>query len=134
MDLFGQRPLESFFPTLVAVPSVQDALREEFHERAVEILNKLGAGLPISGDELSAHDVISDLVRNESTVVDAIDGLGYSGEFPIHIMQFGLVYWIDASEHDPIGYFETMQSARDCAEFNYEPFITAVAEEKEHKR
>ena len=33
-------------------------------------------------------------------------------------------------EFDPIGYFETKESAKDCAEFNYQPFITALAERK----
>jgi hypothetical protein len=29
-DIFGAKPLESFFPSLAGLPSVQTALREEF--------------------------------------------------------------------------------------------------------
>jgi hypothetical protein len=110
---------------------VQTALHEEFHERAQEILDKLKAGLPISDDDLSAHDIISDLVRNESTGEETLYGLGDFGEFPIHIMRFGSVFWINDSDWGPIGYFETLESARDYAEFNYEPSITALAQSKE---
>jgi hypothetical protein len=75
-----------FFPALATVPSVQAALHKKFGERAPEILNNLKAGLAIPD---AAHNIISDLVHNESTSAAAIDGLNDYGEFYIHIMRFG---------------------------------------------
>jgi hypothetical protein len=122
---WGRRPLESFFPTLAALGSVRARLRAKFRGWTQAVLAKLKAGLPLSEEELDAHDIITDLVMNDSVVKKTILGLGaYDDEFPINIMKFGNVYWIDALEFDGIGYFATFKAAKDCAEFNYESFIT----------
>jgi hypothetical protein len=121
---FGMRPLETFFPVLAALDSVKERLRAEFRGRTQAVLAKLKVELPLTEDEQSAHDIITDLVDNESVAKKTIWGLGNGGEFPINIMKFGNVYWIDATEFDPIGYFATLKAARHYAEFNYEPYIT----------
>jgi hypothetical protein len=132
--LFGARSLDSFFPTLASLTSVQAALCAEFGEGTEEILAKLKAGLPLSDNELSAHDIIVDLVMNNSVAEDTISGLGaYDDEFPIDLMRFGSVYWIAALEFDDIGYFETIEAARRCAECEFEPFITALAERRDEE-
>jgi hypothetical protein len=38
---------------------------------------------------------------------------GSDGNFPIRIMSFGPLYWIDAQEFDPIKYFTSIEDARD---------------------
>jgi hypothetical protein len=43
-------------------------------------------------------------------------------------MKFRNVYWIAASEFDPIGYFGDVMAAVSCATSEYEPFITALNE------
>lgn len=133
--LFGAKPLESFFPVLASLDSVQVRLRREFRKRTAGILAKLRAELPLSDEELSAYDIITDLVKNDSAPEETISGLGaYDDEFAINIMRFGSVYWIEAMDFDDIGYFETLKAARDCAESNYEPFITALAEKTKKSR
>jgi hypothetical protein len=90
------------------------------------------AGQELSQEELDeCSDAIADLVMNESEAVDGFSGLGSYDAFPINVMQFGDVYWIEAPEFDDIGYFSSKQEAMDAAEFNYEPFITARREAKE---
>jgi hypothetical protein len=54
--------------------------------------------LRLSDDELAAHDIIADLVSNESAAADQLVGLGDAGEFWITIMRFGPLYWIDAAD------------------------------------
>jgi hypothetical protein len=46
-------------------------------------------------------------------------------------MQFESLFWIEAPEFDDIGYFHTLEEAKDAAEFNYEPFITEASEHKD---
>ena len=59
--------------------------------------------------------------------------MGDAGSFPINILRFGPVYWIDAMEFDSIGYFETLENAINCASSEYEPFITALDENEEEE-
>jgi hypothetical protein len=47
-------------------------------------------------------------------------------------MNFGRIYWIQAPEFDDIGYFGSLEEAKDIAESEYEPFITACKEAKEN--
>jgi len=131
-DFFGRlgaRPLESFFPSLAALSCVQTALTEEFGKDASAIIAKMKAGGSLSSEELGAYDVIYDLVHNDSTVADSLDGWSSAcnDTFSINIMQFGSVFWIAAVEFDNIGYFDTLEEAKGVAEFNYEPFITEAS-------
>ena len=132
-DFPGAKPLESFFPSLAALPSVQTALREEFGEHGSAIIAKLKAGEPLSDEELGAHDTIQNLVDNNSVVADSYDGWDSSCDdtFSIDVMQFGSVFWIRAQENDDIGYFGTLDDAKVAAEVNYEPTITEALEHKD---
>jgi hypothetical protein len=40
-------------------------------------------------------------------------------------MQFETVFWVEAMEFDDIGYFDTLEAAKDAAEFDYESFSVA---------
>jgi hypothetical protein len=130
--ILGAKPLESFFPSLVALPSVQTALRKEFGKHAPAIVSKMKAGESLSDEELGAHDTIHDLIQNNSVVADSLAGWSsaYDDTFAINIMQFGSVFWIEAMEFDDIGYFDTLKDAKEAAEANYEPFITEASEHK----
>jgi len=51
-------------------------------------LDKLSAKLPLEGDELAVHDIIHDLVMNESEMADVIEALGsYDDTFSVVIMK-----------------------------------------------
>jgi hypothetical protein len=41
----------------------------------------------------------------------------------------GPVFWIDAAEFDPIGYFDSLRAAKEYAEGEYEPYVSAANEE-----
>jgi hypothetical protein len=130
-ELFGAKPLDSFFPAFAKLALVRSALQKHFQKEAAGILKKLSAKLPLEGDELAAHDIIHDLVMNESEAADAIEALGsYEDTFSIVIMKFGSVYWVQAAEFDDVGYFDTIEKAKAFAESNFEPFITALNESK----
>src|SRR6516225_23891 len=122
INIFGAKPLESFFPSLAVLPSVQTALREEFGKDGSAIIAKMKAGESLSDEELGAHDTIHELVRDDSIVADSIAGWSSACDdtFPINVMQFGSVFWIEAPEFDDIGYFDTLEKAKDAAKFNYE--------------
>jgi hypothetical protein len=125
----GDKPLEFFFPSLAESLPVQKALSEQFGERAPSIVAKLKAGQSLSDEELGAHDIIHDLIRNSSIGVHSIEALGaYDDTFSVNVMQFGNVFWISAMEFDDIGYFDDLEQAKSAAEANYEPFITALSE------
>src|SRR5262249_44142524 len=126
INVFGAKPLESFFPSLAELPSVQTALREEFGKDGSVIIAKMKAGESLSDEELGAHDIIHDIVHNNSVVTDSLAGWSSADNdiFPINVMQFGSVFWIEAPEFDDIGYFDTAKDAKEVAEANYERFIT----------
>ena len=131
--IFGAKSLESFFRSLATLPSVQTALRKEFGKHASDIVAKMKAAEPLSDEELGAHDTIYDLIRNNSVVADSLAGLSSAAAdtFGINIMQFGSVFWIEAMEFDDIGYFDTLEDAKEAAEANYEPLITEASEHKD---
>jgi hypothetical protein len=131
--IYDAKPLETFFPSLAVLPSVQTALSEEFGQDASAIIAKMKAGESLSDEELGAHDVIHDLVHNNSIAADSLYGWSSSinDTFAINIMQFETVFWISAMECDDIGYFDTLQDAKESAEANYEPLITEASEHKE---
>ena len=133
-DMYGAKPLESFFPSLAALPSVQAALTEELGKDGLTIIAKMNAGeTTLSDEELGAHDIVHDLVHNNSVVADSLAGWSSASDdtFPINVTQFGSVFWIEAPEFDDIGYFDTLEEAKDAAEADYEPFITEASEHKD---
>jgi hypothetical protein len=131
-DIYGAKPLESFFPSLAALPSVQTALRKEFGKHGSAIIAKMKAGESLSDVELGAHDIVDDLVHNNSDVANSLEGWSSADDdtFAINIMQFVTAFWIEAPEFDDIGYFGTLEEAKSAAEYNYEPFITEASEHK----
>jgi hypothetical protein len=97
-----RKPLEFFFPRLVAISAVKIALRKAFGKRASAIITKLKKRQPLSDDELDVRNILSDLVQNGSKGVAAICWEPRSGEDwgCVNIMQYGRrkyrsVYWID---------------------------------------
>jgi hypothetical protein len=117
-------PLDAFLPKLAQDKSVREAFEEVFGERASAILDKLSSGETLIGDEVSAVDLISDLVLNESEAVESLFGLGSAaGVFAINVMQFGPVFWVWAPDFDSTGYFPDARSALAYAESNWAGFI-----------
>jgi hypothetical protein len=86
-------------------------------------------GESLSDEEVGAYDTICDLIRNNSFVAVSLTGWSSAADdtFGINIMQFGSVFWIETMEFDDIGYFDTLEDAKEAAEANYEPFITEAS-------
>ncbi len=105
-----QNDIEGYCPELLQDVRIKDALLEAFpqnHEDAMaKFLKEEYKG--IGGD---VHDLITELIHNESTVVDSFEGQGCAGEFPITIYQFGPLFWVNALEFDDVGYFDTADEA-----------------------
>ena len=133
-EYYGGKPLESFLPSLAALPSVQTALTEKFGKDASAIIAKLKADAALSDEELGAYDIIYNLVGNDAIVADSLHGWSsaYDDIFPINIMQFGSVFWVAASEFDDIGYFDTLKHAKGVVESVYYELIAEVSKH-EHK-
>jgi hypothetical protein len=118
-DYDKAKPLEHFFPRLVALNAVKVALREEFGGQTRAVITKLKNAEPLVDDELGAHDIISELVENHSTVAASVcwrptseADRGY-----LNIMRFGAaksrcVYWIQDVDRN-YGYFDNIQDAID---------------------
>jgi hypothetical protein len=128
----NQKPLDSFTADLIRLERVQEQLRKDLGAESEEIIKKALAGAQLSVSDLDAcHDILVDLVMNESEPTKSFTGLGGYDEFAINVMKFGGVYWIEAPEFDDIGYFSSEDEASSIAEDNYEPFISAASESKE---
>jgi hypothetical protein len=126
-DWDTHKPLEGFFPRLASVDAVAMALRKKFGKRASAILIKLKNGQRLLHEELSAQDIITDLVGNDSEVVKTLrrhnQARNDQEEEYVHIMRFGTderycVYWIDHVDF-PTGYFDSMKAAQEYAEIMY---------------
>jgi hypothetical protein len=114
--------MEEYVPLLLQDIRVQNELKSAFpekYEAAIsELLKKKYEGI---GGE--AHDTISELILNESTDVEDLEGQGYAGEFPIIIYQFGPLFWIYAQEFDNVGYFDTAEDALSHAEEEWSSYM-----------
>ena len=118
-DWDKSKPLEFFFPRLVALNAVKVALRKEFRKRAGTIITKLKNRLPLSDDDLGAHDVIADIVGNESKVVASLcwkpissEDMGYINMMRYGTGRFRRVYWIE-EEGSSKGYFGSLKAAKE---------------------
>lgn len=123
-DWDKSKPLEFFFPRLVALNAIKVALRKEFGKRASAVITKLKNRQPLSDDDLGAHDIIADLVGNKSKVVASLcwnpinefDEAGHANVMRYGTGRFHRVYWIE-EERSPGGYFGSLKIAKEQADF-----------------
>ena len=122
--MFNTEPLESFYEELMKVESVKEELRNELgKDNANKIIQQFKDGIPYNHIKGDFEEVISDFVENNGDIQTTLTGVGSYGEFPIHILNFGPLYWVDAQEFDSIVYFKSVDDAISCAEWEYEAFI-----------
>ena len=134
-EQFGQKSLDSFASRLIRLTRVQDEMQRILRTEAQPIIDKVSAGQALSQDDINnCHDLLVDLVDNESEPETGFEGFG-TGLFSINVMNFGgVVYWVEALEFDPIGYFGSRKEAEEIAESEYEPFITAALRRRKPKK
>ncbi len=102
------KPIEKYFPLLAEDETVQKAITEEFADCSGIIIEELRSGNP--RDEV--YNLIIDLIANNPETVETECRLGaYDAPFPISIVRFGPVFWIEAQEFDDIRYFGSFEDA-----------------------
>jgi hypothetical protein len=122
-------------PLLIRLKRVQDEMHSVLGAEAQPIIDKVTASQALSQDDVNnCHDLLGDLVDNESELETGYSGLGTgAGVFSFNVMNFGdVVYGISDLEFDDIGYFGSRKEAEEVAELNYHTFITAWKEAKEN--
>ncbi|MCS5488909.1 hypothetical protein [Algoriphagus limi] len=131
MNLFNQTvPLDSFFSDLIKDLAIQNELKAGLGDQiGNSIINQLLEGIPFEGIEGNWYDLISDFIHNEAKEVETILGEGSYGEFPISVLNYGPVFWIEAQEFDSIGYFRSKDDAVSCAEWEYMEYLEGDNEE-----
>jgi hypothetical protein len=130
---YNTKPLSDFYPELCNDRRVKAAFKQAFGSRAKTVIEALISGEDLesvlTGDDGDPEEIISELVSQEFEEVETILGAAsYDDEFPIDIMKFRNVYWIAASEFEPIGYFGDVMDAVSCVTSEYEAAITALNE------
>ena len=108
----NEKPLEAFYPILAASPLVKEALGKQFGEKTDKILLALSEGIELP-EELSAEECfISDLVENEAELVREFATTGSeAGDYPIYVMGYEGVYFVQAPQFDTLAFFGTEKEA-----------------------
>ena len=109
---------EFFAPRLIRLKRVQDEMRLQLGVEAQPIIDRATSEQALSQEDIdNCHDLLADLVVNESKPEDGYKGFGSSGDFYINVMSFGgVIYWIKSPEFDDIGYFKSGEEAKAVAE------------------
>ena len=132
-----ERPLSDFYPDLCEDPRVKAEFKRAFGPRAEKVIAELISGeieeSVLNADDEYPVDVISDLVFSESEVILQFHGAAPDHVFPIDILKFRNVYWVQVQEFDPSGYFDSLTKAALYATDNYDGFITALAEREDEE-
>jgi hypothetical protein len=102
------KSLDSFAPLLIRLKRAQDEMHSVLGAVVPPITDKVTARQVLSQDDVNnCHDLLGDLVDNESEPETGYSGLGAGADvFSINVMNFGdVVYMISDLEFDDIGYF-----------------------------
>jgi hypothetical protein len=120
MSDYNTISIESFYPELIEILEVQEAIEEQLGEEVCKrIVKQFKENTPYLEIEGDFEDIIQEVIENEGTVYEQLTGLGGNGEYPIDIFNFGPLYWVHAQEYDPIIYFKSYEDAEECAISTY---------------
>lgn len=124
MNINDNIGIEEFYPELILDEKVQKELINVLgRKKASLVIKQFAENISWKDIDVDFEDIVADVIDNESEEVNVLIGNGCYGEFPIHIMKFGPLFWVNAQEFDPIGYFKEKESAESCAEFEYQSFL-----------
>ncbi len=122
--LYETIPIDFFYKDLVQLESVQVELKSKLGTKDAEgMITKFNNGIPYAEIEGNYEDIIIDFVNNNSEEVECLTGKGDYDEFPISILNFGPLFWVEAQEFDSIQFFSTKEDAILCAELEYAQFL-----------
>ena len=126
-----EHPIKEFFPQLALDPRIINELNRQAGDKSEPLRQGMLSGSLSEIDAEQVLDFITDLIINEAVEVDRQLGLGaYDEQFPISVMRFGPIYWVEANEFDPIGYFKSQEHAEEVAGMEYSDFIGALKRPK----
>ena len=122
------KPLRQFKAVLLKSKAIKKLITEHYGSEAKERLNQFEAG---------EIDDLLDLIEENKFEMsgspeDTIDGAAPDNDtFEIEIWAVGPVYCIRAPEFDDIGYFSSLEAARNHAACEFEGFISELAEREQ---
>lgn len=97
---------------------VKSELKEHFGDDPAQIMERLMAAGNFErkeGDKL--HDFLTDEILNSA---EECWGGQFAGEYSVTIREYEKVFFVDAVEHDPAGYFLSRQGAKDYIFANWD--------------
>lgn len=122
--------LEDAYPILSQETDIIDAMTDTFGKAEADaLLHRMKEGDPMGERADEVHNLVLQVLLETGVAEDTLFGEGSGGEFPVRIMGYGPLYWIDPEGQDRIGYFLSLDSAVDHAEAEFE---TGVYEEEEY--
>lgn len=114
-----ESPLSDFYPDLWEDPRVKAEFKRAFGPRAEKVIAELISGeieeSVLNADDEYPESIIIDLVFSESEVIPELHGATPDHVFPVNIMKFRSVYWVQAQEGERSGYFDSLAKAARCA-------------------
>lgn len=116
----NQQSLTDFYPGLASSTRVRKALKESFGEEAKPIVSAMKSGAELAQKHIEAHDIIYELVKEKAKIVRRFAAEGSeAGEYPINVMQFACVYFVEAPQFDDIEFFATDDEAAKAIAANW---------------
>jgi hypothetical protein len=107
--MINPKPLDQFMEVLLASAEIQEFIKERFGKESSAKLAQFQ-----SGDTDELHDLLIDhkqeIAGYPEETHQASDG------FDVELWKLGPVFWIHANEFDDMGYFDSLDAARDYAE------------------
>ena len=119
--IYKTHNLKEFYSEIIKMDEVQSVITEKYGPvRCQQIVQKFSEGIHHDNIPDDIEQIIIDLVEINYDIDETLTGIGGYGAYPIEIKSFGPVFWIDAQEFDPIGYFKSSEDAITCAESYFE--------------
>jgi hypothetical protein len=131
MSLFYETiDITHFYCELVRMDSIQKELKSFLGDsESVRIINDFMMGIPYDQIEGNYEDIIGDYIENNAVEIETLYGMGSYGEFPISILNYGPLFWVQAQEFDSIKFFKSKEDAVSCAEWEYEAYLNSSGDD-----
>ena len=103
---------------------IRAALRNEFGEKAPDVLRILSQGKSLPLEFQSAQDVIIDILTNNAPVVKEFEAETDKDVYSIEIRGFSGAYFVWAAEYDNSEIFASQKHAENYVQENFGEFIS----------
>lgn len=125
------RPFEEFVSTLLTQRGIAKWIAGLYGTEAKKRMQQF---LDEDSDDFRClfEDSKYELSENNVSTIDAAAPDEDVYQIEIRSVE-NVLYWISTNEHGDIGYFRSFADAESYAYFNFEPFITELAEREKEK-